>query len=105
MALQLTDLKAHCNVTSNDDDAVLTRLLAAATTHIERLLGFKLADTVALPEGPPADLELAVLMLAADWFENREASITGTIIAAIPFGVAQIVAEHRNYTFGLASNG
>lgn len=77
MTLTVTDLKAHCNVTSDDDDAVLTRLLAAASAHVERLLGFKLTDTTALPDGPPADLELAVLMLAADWFENREASLVG----------------------------
>jgi uncharacterized phage protein (predicted DNA packaging) len=102
MALQLSDLKAQCNVTAATDDTLLTRLLAAATAHVERLVGFKLDDTTALPGGTPADLELAVLQLAADWYENREASLVGVTAQPIPFGVEQIVNEYRNYTFGLA---
>lgn len=105
MALTVIDLKQHCNVTSDEDNDVLTRFLAAATSHLERLLGFKLTDTTALPDGPPADLELALLMLAAEWYENREASIVGVAMMAIPFGVEQIVNEHRTYTFWLAENG
>lgn len=105
MALTINDLKAHCNVTGNDDNAVLTRLLAAAQAHVERLLGFKLNNTDELPDGPPADLELAVLQLAAEFYENREASISGTIITGVPFSVREIVAEYRNYTFGGCVDG
>lgn len=100
MALTIDDLKAQCNITSTADDAILTRLLAAATAHVERLLGFKLDDTTELPDGAPADLELAVLQLAADWFENREASLVGVTAQAIPFGVQEIVNEYRKYIFG-----
>ena len=45
-----------------------------------------------------------MLQLAADWYENREASITGTIISAIPFGVREIVNEYRRYTFGASDD-
>lgn len=99
MALTLSDLKAHCNVVGTGDDAVLTRLLAAATAKIQADLGYALDDADELPDGAPDDLELAVLMTAADWFENREATISGTIIAPLPFGVPEIVANHRRYTF------
>jgi uncharacterized phage protein (predicted DNA packaging) len=102
MALELDDLKSQCNVTGTNDDAVLTRLLAAATAHVERMLGFKLTDADELPDGAPADLELAVLQLAADWYENREASVVGVSAQSIPFGVREIINEYRNYTFGLA---
>lgn len=105
MALVLADLKAHCNVTSAGDDAMLTRYLGAAKAHIERLLGFKLTDTVELPDGAPADLELAILQLAADWYENREASLVGVAAQPIPFGVADIVNEYRRYTFGEVTDG
>lgn len=105
MALTINDLKAHCNVTGNDDNAVLTRFLAAAQAHVERLLGFKLNNTDELPDGPPADLELAVLQLAADWYENREASLVGVSAQAIPFGVREIVGEYRRYTFGGCTDG
>jgi uncharacterized phage protein (predicted DNA packaging) len=105
MALALNDLKAHCNVSGNADDAVLTRLLGAATAHVERLLGFEIDDEDEFPDGTPADLELAVLQLAADWYENREASLVGVSAQAIPFGVQEIVANYRRYTFGAVGDG
>ena len=103
MALTISDLKAHANITGNDDDAVLTRLLAAAQSYIERLLGYTLSTfgEDSPPEDVPADLELAVLMLAADWYENREASIVGVSAMPVPFGVIQITNEYRFYTFGV----
>jgi uncharacterized phage protein (predicted DNA packaging) len=99
VALTLDDLKSHCNVTVSFDDAVLTRLLAAATAHVERLLGFKLDDEDELPAGAPADLELAILQLAAHWYENREAVTLGVNAAPLPMGVADVVNEYRKYTF------
>lgn len=102
MALGLDDIKQHCNVTDSASDPSLARVLAAAKVHVERLLGFSLTDENSFPDGTPADLELAVLQLAADWFENREASLVGVSAQAIPFGVREIVNEYRNYTFGLA---
>lgn len=105
MALSLPDLKAHCNVTGNGDDAVLTRLLGAAVKHVERQLGFALDDEGEFPEGAPDDVELAVLMLAAHWYENREASLVGVSAQALPVGVAEIVAGHRRYTFGACDDG
>lgn len=104
MALALADLKAHCNITGSGDDPVLSRFLAAAQAHVERLLGFKLSNTAELPDGAPADLELAVLQLAADWYENREATLVGVTAMAIPFGVHQVVNEYRRYTFGASGN-
>lgn len=99
MALTAADLRAHLNGVP-DADPFLVRLLAAATSHVERLLGFALDDADELPDGTPADLELAVLMLAADWYENREATLVGVSAQAIPFGVREIVGEYRKYTFG-----
>lgn len=105
MALELTDLKAHCNITGADDDAVLTRFLGAAVAHLQRQLGFKLDDADEFPNGTPADLELAVLQLAADWYENREASLIGITGRPMPFGVQEIVSEYRRYTFGAPNDG
>lgn len=93
MALSITDLKAQLVVEGNDDDALLTRLLAAATAHIEAEIGYELDDA-------PADLEQAVLLTAAHWFENREAVAAGFSVQRLPLGVAEIVANRRNYTFG-----
>lgn len=98
MALSLADLKAHCNITGNGEDAILTRLLAVSQAQVERQLGFALAS---MEGGAPADLEHAVYMLAADHYESREASLVGVSAQAVPFGVMDIINEYRNYTFGL----
>jgi len=104
MALTLDDLKAHCNVTGSADDALLARLLAVATKHVERQLGYALDDTGTLPNGAPADLEHAVYMLAGHLYENREATLIGAAAQVLPLGVAEIIAEHRRYTFGLCDD-
>lgn len=99
MALNFAHLAAHLRVEPAQGMQVL---LDAATKHIERLLGFKIDDAEQFPEGTPADLERAILMLAADFYENREASLVGVTAQTVPFGVREIVDEYRNYTFGLA---
>lgn len=102
MALDLATLKAHCNVTGSDDDDLLMRLLNAAKAHTVARLGFAIDDATEFPSGTPDDLEQAVFMLAAHWYENREASIAGVTIQTVPFGYADILANYRTYTFGVA---
>lgn len=46
-----------------------------------------------------ASMQEAILQLAAWWFENREAATIGDAAKAVPFGVAEIVQEHRGWTF------
>lgn len=102
MAVDLALAKAHLNLTDDGDDQLVTALIAAAKAHIARLLGFALDDEDQFPAGTPADLDEAQLLLIGHWYENREQTITGTIIAPIPFGVAEIVAEYRSYSFGVS---
>ncbi len=99
MALAADDLRAQLNGVP-ETDAFLNRKLAAATAFIEAQLGYKLTDTVALPGGAPADLEEAILMLAAHLYENRESTIVAVSAAVMPMGVEEIVANYRRYTFG-----
>lgn len=106
MAIVTVDvLKEQLNFSADlgtADDALIARKIAAAQNHIERLLGFKIEDTYGGPDQdpvPPALVE-AVCELAAHWFENREASVVGVSASDIPFGVWEIVAEYRNYSFG-----
>ena len=99
MALTVDDLKAHLNVTGTDDDAVIGRLLSAASSHLAGQLGFAIDDDEELDAAGIADVEQAVLMLAAHWYENREGSIVAVSITSIPFGVAEVIANRRAYTF------
>lgn len=102
MALNLDTLKVHCNVSGTDDDAVLSRLLSAATRHVERVLGYAIDDEEQFPDGTPEDLDQAVYLLSAHWYENREASLVAVSAAPLPMGVSAILNEYRNFTFGVA---
>lgn len=103
MALDDAALKAHLNMTADEGDdidaVVLPQVLAGAKAHAERILGFALDDTTELPDGPPADLEQAVLMLAAHWYAEREAVLVGVTAQEVPFGAARVFGEYRKYTF------
>lgn len=43
----------------------------------------------------PAAIKVAILMLAANWFENREAVVTGASAAPLPMGVSALIAPYR----------
>lgn len=96
--VELDDMKAHLGVTSDEDDVLIDGKIKAAQAHIERLLGFKIA--IMFPDEIPADLIEAVRQLTAHFYENREATLVGVTAQVLPLGVADIVAEHRIYTYG-----
>lgn len=97
------EMKAQLNVTLAEDDALIDGLIAAAEAHTERLLGFTFSATYGGAGQPtlPPDLKHAVMMLAAHWYDNREATLVGVTAQAIPFGVSEIVSEHRTFTYGV----
>lgn len=103
MALDVGRLAEHLNMTPDETSVVgsefLHGLLAASTAHTQAQLGFKIDDPAEFPDGTPADVEQAVLMLAAHWFAQREAS---TVVAMIPvpFGYDEVIRSHRRWTFG-----
>jgi len=43
------------------------------------------------------DIKQAILMLVANWFENRETLLTGTIVAQMPFGTMALLENHRSF--------
>jgi hypothetical protein len=100
--VDIFDLMAQVAMTSDapgDDQTLLVGKIDAAQNHIERLLGFKIEEEfggAGQDPVPPALCE-AVMQLAAWWFENREAG--GDASRPMPFGVDEIVAEYREYTF------
>jgi hypothetical protein len=104
MTVTLDIAKAHLNVTTTGDDALITAQIAAAGALLAAQLGFAIDDTTQFPDGTPADLDQAQLMLVAHWYATRETAMVNTAAAAIevPFAVREIVANYRNYSFGLA---
>lgn len=91
----LTLLKQHANITHADDDALLQHYLNAAEGWIADYIGHPLAQLTPLP----AQLTQATLLLAAYWYEQREAGAFNVSINAIPFGVIDLVQPFRQWNF------
>lgn len=86
-------LKAQLNIIGDHDDALLAHKLAAAEAWIAKYTGDPLPDPV------PADVTEAVLMLAAHWYEAREA-VSFASPFAIPFGVHDLLSSHKRVVVG-----
>lgn len=103
MAIATVDqIRAQLNLgpdTGAEDAALLAGKLAAAQSLIERHLGFKIEERFGGEDQDPVppDLAEAVLQLVAHWYENREAAGDG--LREIPFGVSDIIAAHRDWSF------
>lgn len=63
----------------------------AEAVKVEFVTGYGNADAL------PAPLRQAILMTVAHWYQNREATITGTIVATLPIGVAELIQPYRVY--------
>jgi len=93
----LTDLKAQLNLTDDEaDDALLTSIIADALDHTTSAIG---ADAQLSYDTLPGGLRRAVLMLAAHFFENREAVLVGISSNEMPLGFWELVAPHRKWVF------
>ncbi|QLQ19214.1 MAG: phage gp6-like head-tail connector protein [Exiguobacterium profundum] len=90
-AVSLPDLKAHLNLDHNLDDALLSLKLDAAEEYVANIIGVPFLDDL-LPV--PATIRQAILMLAAHWYESREAALPGAPFA-VPFGVHDLLQSHR----------
>lgn len=47
----------------------------------------------------PQPVKQAMLLLAGNWYENRENSIVGPSVAELPFGVKALLAPYRIFSF------
>ncbi|PRX11236.1 UNVERIFIED_ORG: putative phage protein (predicted DNA packaging) [Martelella mediterranea] len=97
----LDQMKAHLNVTYGRDDDLISKKIAAAQDHIERLLGYRLEESYGGEgqEPVPPVLAEAVMQLAAHWYENREAVLIGVTAMPMPLGLREIIREYRDWSF------
>lgn len=94
MIVNIDDLKRQLNITQSGDDVLLQHQIEAAQARIERTIGFAIEDQFT---EVPADLKQAVLMLAAHWYENREATLVGVSGQTVPLGVRDITDSYRHW--------
>lgn len=86
----LAAAKAYLNIDFNDDDALIGRLISAASDHLKS----QGVDMNASPL-PPA-VEQAVLMLVAHFFEHREA-MSNFQHYVLDIGVDRLIAPYREH--------
>lgn len=100
MTVNLAIAKAHLNITTDIDDALITRLIAAAIDWFERQLGYVITERY--PSAVPPALDQGVLMMTAHWYANREATLVGVNAQTLPLGVGDIVNDYRDWSWGEA---
>lgn len=64
---------------------------------VDYLAGYPSAGSPAGADQVPDEIKEACAMLVADWFNNREDSISGTIIGRVPNGFYEALQMHRRY--------
>ena len=94
MTTSLDRLKRQLNILDNADDDLLGDFIAAAETFTTNAIGAD--DPVAFDTAPP-DMQLALLLLAAHYFENREATVIGASAQFLPLGYFDLIASYRNW--------
>jgi gp6-like head-tail connector protein len=92
--IDLETAKAHLNVTTNVDNALISDKLSAAKAWVA---AYTASDPDA--DSAPAPIGEAVLQLTAHLYENREASLVGVSASALPFGFLDLLAPYRAFAF------
>lgn len=95
-ALTLDDAKAHLNVTFEADDDLITAKIKAAEGWIAQYVG-DFATT--FPDGVPEPIKEAARQLVGHFYENREATLDGQHAYVLPFGVSDLIAPFRQWSF------
>jgi len=94
--VSLDDLKAHLNVTSDDDNGLLTTQLGAARGYVEGWCG-PLDD---FTTGVPPALVQAMKMYVAHLYENRESTSFAATASEMPMGFFDLIGPWRKWSFG-----
>jgi hypothetical protein len=103
MLITLQQAKAHIRITHDGDDSTIEGLIAGASAAVVTYLkdyALTFLNTAELPEevldensppevidyAVPEDIKVAVKILVAEWFKNREAKQDGEIDSQFGYG-------------------
>ncbi|WP_151720652.1 head-tail connector protein [Gemmobacter serpentinus] len=96
IAITVPELKAYLNLPISldeppldTDDTLLSLKIDAAEAYCASFIG------TPIPDPAPAAIKQAVLMLAAYWYEMREAATVGGNPYSVPFGVHDLLQAHH----------
>jgi uncharacterized phage protein (predicted DNA packaging) len=94
MTISTANLKAHLNVTTDDDDALLADKIAAASEWVASYIGGSVNG-----DDTPAPINEAIRQLAGHLYANREATLVGVTAQSLPFGFLDLLANYRAFAF------
>ena len=94
--ITLADAKAHMNITTDIDDAVISDKLSAASTYVEHYIGQLFSD---FTDGVPPPLKEAVRQISAHFYENREPALVGVNAQEIPLSAFDLMDSYRKWVF------
>lgn len=97
--MDLARVKLQLDVTRDDQDPLLQGYIDAARSHVEMhcdrtIVAGVPADESEMAETP--DVEQAMLMLIAHWYEHREAVTDGSV-SETPLGVERLLWYRKRF--------
>ncbi len=98
----LTDAKAQLNIEPGftNDDTLIQEMIDAAEDYITKFVVGAAGPITSWPPSPvPPSLLQAIRLLVAHLYENREASLVGITSQELPFGLMDLIAPYRVWTF------
>lgn len=96
MYVDLQELKEHLKIDVDVEDNYLVTLIEAAEDAVKNHIGVDLAYYVAVNGDLPSALKQAVLIMAANLYNNRE-SIAYTSVYSIPMSLDYLLAQFKKY--------
>ncbi|MGJ0638033.1 head-tail connector protein [Xenorhabdus bovienii] len=105
--LSLDLVKQHCKIESDfhDDDDLLNTYIGASVKYVENYTRRSLypdKEAKGYADDPDhllltADVQAAMLLLIAQWYENRSAASVGQSVSSLPFSVVALLQPYRIY--------
>ncbi len=87
--VSVAELKSQLNLDHDLDDTILAQKIDAAEGNCHSFIGG------AFPDPLPIPLKQAILMLAAFWYERREAGMFGDNLYVVAFGAHDLLQSYR----------
>jgi len=94
--LDLVYVKEYLKVDFAEDDNLITLFSTAAKSYVETILGYKMSVYIA-PEEAPAEWNVAILMIIAHWYDNRQIQQVGTLGIEMSLSVHALLDAHKDH--------
>lgn len=99
----LEQVKAQCRIDADDDteNDLLKIYIGAAFKTVENYLNRPLSEMAPAEDAPPTmlqvtdDIRLAMLLVIAHWYENREPVISATVVRELPLSYRSLLSSYR----------